>query len=128
MQWNNFTQIVFMAWIIITPIMVSKEIRLSEQSLNMLIYFDVIFMIDRFMDLFVGYFNPNGIMEHRLYAVIFANISPKLFLEFLIGFGPIMVTDMTVTKSMWYALFKIPRYSRLFEIDGQIADILDFYG
>lgn len=23
MQWNNFTQIVFMAWIIITPIMVS---------------------------------------------------------------------------------------------------------
>lgn len=107
-----------MAWIIITPIMVSREVRLSQKSLNVLILFEIIFMFDRFMDLFVGYFNPNGIMEHRLYAVIFANISPKLFLEFLIGFGPILVADMTASKSYWYALYKIPRYSRLFEMDG----------
>jgi hypothetical protein len=119
MQWNNFSQIIFVVWIIITPIMLSKEVRLSNESLRVLIYFDIIFMLDRFMDLFVGYFNPNGRMEHRLYAVIFANISPKLFIEVFIGFGPIMIfDDITILKSYWYALFKIPRYSRLFEMDG----------
>lgn len=60
--------------------------------------------------------------------VMFANISPKLFVEMLIGFGPILLADMTLSKSYWYALYKIPRYSRLFEMDGQIAEILDFYG
>ena len=108
--------------------MVSREVRLSQESLKVLIYFDIIFMMDRFLDLFVGYYNPNGIMEHRLYAVFFANISHDLFIEMFIGFGPIVWWDMTVFKSYWYALFKIPRYSRLLEMDGQISDILDFYG
>jgi hypothetical protein len=30
--------------------------------------------------------------------------------------------------SLDYAMFKIPRYLRLFEIDGQIDDILEYYG
>lgn len=90
LQWNNFNQIIFVLWIIITPIMVSRSIILSNDSLRVLIYFDLIFMFDRFMDLFVGYFNPNGIMEHKLYAVIYANITPKLFIEIFIGFGPMI--------------------------------------
>ena len=91
---------------------------MSPDNLKILVYFDIIFMCDRFLDLFVGYFNPNGIMEHRLYAVIYANISPKLLVEICIGFGPMIFSDMAVIKSYWYACYKIPRYARLFEMDS----------
>ena len=84
----------------------------------MLLAFDIIFMLDRFLDLFVGYYNPNGKLEHRLYAVVMTNMSFKLFLEILIGFGPIAVSNFVELKSYWYSCFKIPRYSRLFEMDA----------
>ena len=31
-------------------------------------------------------------------------------------------------NSLYYLMFKIPRYSRLFEIDNQISEILEYYG
>jgi hypothetical protein len=46
-------------------------------------------MLDRFLDLFVGYYNPNGKLEHKLYAVVMTNMSFKFWLEIFIGFGPI---------------------------------------
>jgi len=54
--------------------------------------FDLMFVIDRFLDLFVGYYQPNGLLEHRLYAVILANISVKLFIELFITFAPIALS------------------------------------
>lgn len=90
--------------------------------------FDILFMVDRFADLFVGYYNPNGLLEHRLYAVILANISLKFFLEIFISFAPIAMKEYYDSKSKVYAIYKIVRYLRLFEMDGQIAEILDYYG
>ena len=60
MQWNNFTQIVFIFYIFICPLQVSMSDKLTLVNLNLLLVFDMTFMLDRIMDLFVGYYNPNG--------------------------------------------------------------------
>lgn len=56
-------------------------------------------------------------MENKLTNVIEHNISSKLFLEFVISFGPLIWDPMEI-NTMVYALFKVPRYVRLFEIDN----------
>ena len=76
------------------------------------------FIIDRILDLFVGHYKPNGLLEHRLYAVIMQNVSAKLFLEIFIGLGPFFFEQQLDGKSANYAMFKIIRYLRLFEIDS----------
>lgn len=128
MQWNNFTQVVFVIYIFLAPILIVENKTLSANSMRVLLVFDVLFMIDRFADLFVGYYCPNGLLEHRLYAVILANISFKFFLEIFISFGPIALSSYYDYKSSVYAIMKVVRYLRLFEMDGQIAEILEFYG
>ena len=45
----------------------------------MLLIFDVVFMTDRVVDLFVGYKNPDGIVEVSLPTVISRNLSFKFF-------------------------------------------------
>lgn len=92
--------------------------QVSIQNMKLMLVFDIIFMIDRILDLFVGYYQPNGLMEHRLYAVILNNISLKFFLEIFISFAPIVLKNYYDSKSVFYALFKVVRYVRLFEIDG----------
>ena len=64
-------------------------------------------------------------MENKLTNVIEHNLSSKLFLEFVISFGPLL-WDKFHNNTMIYALFKVPRYVRLFEIDNQIEEILDY--
>jgi hypothetical protein len=91
---------------------------LNKADNELLLVFDVIFMLDRFLDLFVGYYNPNGKLEHRLLAVVSTNLSFKLVLEMFVGFGPIVFSNFIELKSYWYSVFKIPRYGRLFEMDA----------
>ena len=55
------------------------------------------------------------------------NISFKFFLEIIISFGPLFF-GVEELHSLYYAIFKIPRYLRLFEMDGQIDEILEYYG
>ena len=64
-------------------------------------------------------------MENKLSNVIEHNLSSKLFFEFIISFGPLSFGSMEI-NTMVYALFKMPRYVRLFEIDNQIDEILDY--
>ena len=45
----------------------------------MLLIFDVVFMTDRIVDLFVGYKNPDGKLEVSLPAVMSRNLSFKFF-------------------------------------------------
>ena len=83
-------------------------------------------MIDRIMDLFVGYYKPNGEEEHRLSHVIYANLSSKFFLEIFVIVAPIILYNIN-DNSLIYLLIKMPRYIRLFEIQGQINEILEYY-
>jgi hypothetical protein len=87
--------------------------------------FDIIFMIDRIMDLFVGYYTSKG-PEKKLMAVLLNNISAKFFTEMVISFGPLFF-DVANMNTLIYCLFKIPRYSRLFEVENQINEIIDYY-
>ena len=70
MQWNNFTQFVFIAYIFIMPLLVGIDPRLKTAYLKILVSFDVTFMMDRVLDLFVGYYKADGTEEHRLSHVI----------------------------------------------------------
>ena len=99
----------------------------SISNIKLLLVFDVLFVIDRIMDLFVGFIQPNGQAEYRLYAVLLNNISFKFFLEIFITVAPIVLQNVYHRKSVIYALFKVVRYVRLFEIDGQVADILEYH-
>jgi hypothetical protein len=93
MQWNNFTQLIFVIYIFIAPVLIVENKILAYKSMQNLLVFDIMFMADRFADLFVGYYNPNGLLEHRLYAVMLANISFKFFLEIFISFAPILLSS-----------------------------------
>ena len=86
MQWNNFTQLAFLAYIIIMPLLISMHVNIIDSHYMILLSFDAIFMTDRLADLFVGFYLPSGLQEHRLVHVMFENISTKLFIElFIIG-------------------------------------------
>lgn len=53
-------------------------------------------------------------------------------MEIIVSFGPsaILTTDVDTlsVSTIEYMFFKIPRYGRLFEIDGQIEEIIEYYG
>ncbi len=47
------------------------NVELKREHLTVLLIFDIIFAFDRLFDLFVGYHNPNGQLEHRLMHVLY---------------------------------------------------------
>jgi len=117
MQWNNITQVVFVAYILICPVIVSYDRVIEWKYVELLLCFDLIFMFDRVLDLFVGYYNPNGFLEHRLSHVLYQNISPKFFLEIFMSLAPLFVYEYD-SGAVVYVCFKLFRYSRLFEMDS----------
>jgi hypothetical protein len=122
-QWNNSMLLVYVIYLSIMPINVSHNYRLSEEDMRQLYVYDAIFMIDRVLDLFVSFYNPNGKLEHKFHSVILNNISFKLFLEAFISIGPQILNPNRL--AMIYGLFKITRYGRLFEMDGIISTMIE---
>jgi hypothetical protein len=87
--------------------------------------FDVFFLIDRFLDLFVSYYDKHGEIEKKLYSVLANNISSKFLLEILMTLIPaILHADENILSSI-YVLCKLPRYSRMFEMDTHITNYID---
>jgi hypothetical protein len=79
------------------------------------------------MDLFVGFTNKEGEYEPYLIKVFFKNFSSDFYMELVYAFGPFLF-DLNHFNSIYYFLFKVSRYSRLFEM-GEAVDIyLDYYG
>ena len=117
MQWNNFITFVFVLYIFVAPLFISYSTMFTSSQLEILLLFDILFMLDRIADLFAGFYKPDGQIETKLSNVIEHNISSKLFLEFVISFGPLFFTPSKM-NTLHYALFKVPRYVRLFEIDS----------
>ena len=127
MWWNNFSQVVFLVYIMLMPLIICMSSELSEDKLTLLTCFDFTFMIDRILDLLVGFYKPNGEEEYRLAYVILNNISSKFFIEIFVIAVPIIIYQSN-KNSLLYMLFKISRYSRLFELPAQIDEILEYYG
>lgn len=110
----------------LTPLLISSDSTINHENFRLMFYFDVVFMIDRFLDLFVSFYKPNGLMEHRLHAVVLNNLSFKLFLEIFISLAPLFIyTSRGEIKCYWFGLFKVARYARLFEMDEHIQRYIE---
>ena len=122
MWWNNFTVVFFVIYIVLTPVLISRNDMISKSDQAILLIFDVVFMLDRVLDLFVGFKKQDGSEETEIGTVVYLNLSPKFFTEVVIGFGPqiFLMSEGGTINSLFYGLFKLPRYTRLFEMDGQI--------
>jgi len=70
LQWNNLVQVLFVIYIFLYPVLVASNIDLDEEHEEILIVFDFLFIIDRILDLFVGYYNSDGSFEPLLFKVI----------------------------------------------------------
>lgn len=83
-------------------------------------------MTDRFFDIFVGFYKPNGELEHRLIYVVFNNLGIKFFLEIGHSMVPWFIHyKKQKMRAHWYAVIKLARYSRLFEMDTHINNFIE---
>lgn len=69
--WNNLVLILFIVYIIMLPLFISYDTTMKKSNLSILLMFDILFMIDRIGDLFLGYFRPDGQMETSLSNVLY---------------------------------------------------------
>ena len=53
-------QVVFCMYISIFPLICVQNTVMDQSQLSKLMLFDVIFVVDRFLNYFEGYYNPNG--------------------------------------------------------------------
>ena len=113
---NNIIVCFFIVYMALLPLFVSFDTTLSPKHLQILMIFDVFFIIDRTLDLLVGFYREDGQLEHRLVPVIVNNISYKVFFEIFMSFGAYMF-DIYNMNSVIYAFFKLPRWLRLFELE-----------
>lgn len=127
LQWNNLTVLIFLLYMFILPIKVCFEQYMIPEDISNLLIFDIIFIMDRLADLFVASYTVDGKIETRLLEVIKKNYDYKFLLEVIVSIGPLFF-DTNHLNSLVYAAFKIPRYARLFEIDSQIQEIMEYYG
>ena len=84
-------------------------------------------MLDRFLNLFIGFYNKEGEYEPKVIVVIMKNYSSDFYMELVWTFGPLFFHPDKL-NSIYYFLFKIPRYNRLFEIATAANTFLDYYG
>ena len=116
-KWNIAVCFVFIIWLFITPIYISRQQEVGDAELATLFIFDIFFLVDRVLDQFVCFYTPQGALENRLYAVVLNNLSMNLVIEAAMAFGPISVRHI---HGQWYALIKLFRYGRMFEQDSHI--------
>ena len=86
-----------------------------------LFVFDVVFVIDRTVDLFIGFNRPDGQPETQIINIIKENLTINFFLEIIMSFGPLMILNYDTDglfNSLEYLYFKIFRLKTLYEIDG----------
>ena len=60
MHFDNQMIFVLIVWLFLVPIKVCQAQYMSNEDVQMLLAFDIIFILDRLQDLFVTFYNPNG--------------------------------------------------------------------
>jgi hypothetical protein len=91
-----------------------------------LFVFDIVFIMDRCMDLFVGYYQEDGQLETSLARVIKTNMSMKVYFEMFMTFGPFVIATSNI-DAILFVLFKMPRWLRLFELEQRIDEFVEYY-
>ena len=57
---NNIIVLIFIIYMVLFPLYVSFDKQLSDDNFFRLVMFDMVFIFDRFLDLFVGYYKEDG--------------------------------------------------------------------
>ena len=114
--------IVLILYVFLVPLYVSYDVILEKEHLTTLLLFDFLFMFSKITDLFIG-FREN---EPRLSMVIMKNLSYDFFYELFYTFGPFCF-DIDKLNSIYYFLFKLPRFGYLFKLSMIINQTLDHY-
>lgn len=57
---NNIIVVIFLIYMVLMPLNVSYSSTLDDQDFYSLFIFDIVFIMDRCMDLFVGYYQEDG--------------------------------------------------------------------
>ena len=57
MQWNNLTVLIFIIYMFMLPVFICFDKVITRDKIDGLLIFDIVFMIDRCADLFVGSYN-----------------------------------------------------------------------
>ena len=57
---NNVIVVIFLIYMVLLPLFVSFNGILDDENFYGLFVFDIIFILDRCMDLFVGYYQEDG--------------------------------------------------------------------
>ena len=105
----------FIIYSIYLPLLVGVNIRFDPYDLHLL-FFDLVFIFDRFTDLFVEYVNKNGIPEPLIFKVIMQNLSYSIFLELILTIIPIIIMDeKNEINTILYLIIKFPRIMMMFE-------------
>ena len=114
---NDVTLGLFICYSIYLPLLVGFYGKLRKQDLSSLLTFDMIFILDRFSQLFVVHVNKDGVPEPNLCKVLMRNLSFSIFLEIFITIFPILVIgeEGLFDDSLSYFFIKFPRIIRMFE-------------
>lgn len=126
MQFNNFMLIILILYVFLVPLYVSYSQKLDSDHLKMLLLFDILFMLSRVSDLLIGFRAKDGELEPRVSMVIMKNLSSDFFLELIYTFGPFFF-DLNDFNSIFYFLFKFPRFNHLFNMALVINRSIDHY-
>ena len=57
---NNVIVVIFLIYMVLLPLFVSFNSILDDENFYGLFVFDIVFILDRCMDLFVGYYQEDG--------------------------------------------------------------------
>jgi hypothetical protein len=57
---NNIIVVIFVIYIVILPLFISFNHTLTDSDFYSMLMFDLVFIFDRFLDLFVGYYKEDG--------------------------------------------------------------------
>jgi hypothetical protein len=126
---NDVVLSLFIIYSILLPYVCCQSLKVPTVDIDLLMIFDYIFLTDRFTDILVGYINEENKLEPSITKVIFKNLSFAVFIELGITVIPLMFHDVFISGE-WNALLffaiKAPRFLRLFEMEDQIYEIMDY--
>jgi len=87
-------QLILCAYALLLPVDVAESYILSQGKFMGLLFFDFCFMLDRMLDLFIGYTNKDGSEETSIQNVIFKNFGSSFWMEIIYVFGPYILLDL----------------------------------
>ena len=129
MQFDNLMILILILYVFLIPLYVSYSSILERHHLGNLLFFDIMFMASKIVDLFIGYYTKEGPLEPRFPMVLMRNLtnSNDFLMEIVYTFGPFFF-DLNNLNSIYYFLFKFPRFNNLFMMAMKINKTINYYG